>query len=143
VEQDAPVHGLTAQSAAAPSPFPPIADFAFLSGYFRLGPFGINHPTARAYAFAVEHPETAAAYVQLNQVIAADAAAAGATVADSVTPFNLAPDEPATLCAISRTPIPRAVQGPATGRNIGKSAHQRWIRAVVSAAERVRGNATD
>ena len=75
----------TAQSAAAPSPFPPIADYAFLSnchtgalispdggvgwlcvprfdspsvfgtlldrgaGYFRLGPFGINHPTARVY----------------------------------------------------------------------------------------------
>ena len=73
------------QSAAAPSPFPPIADYAFLSnchtgalvapdggvgwlciprfdspsifgslldrqaGYFRLGPFGIHHPTARAY----------------------------------------------------------------------------------------------
>ncbi len=74
-----------AQSAAAPSPFPPIADYAFLSnchtgalvapdgaidwlcvpsfdaasvfgslldreaGFFRFGPFGINHPTARQY----------------------------------------------------------------------------------------------
>src|SRR5215469_706882 len=73
------------QSAAAPSPFPPIADYAFLSnchtgalvapdgaiewlcipkfdspsifgslldreaGFFRFGPFGINHPSARVY----------------------------------------------------------------------------------------------
>src|SRR5262245_66474948 len=74
-----------AQSSAAPSPFPPIADYAFLSnchtgvlvaadgaidwlcfpafdapsvfgslldreaGFWRIGPFGINHPSARAY----------------------------------------------------------------------------------------------
>jgi GH15 family glucan-1,4-alpha-glucosidase len=78
-EQKAP------QSAAAPSPFPPIAEYAFLSnchtgalvasdggvgwlcvprfdspsvcgtlldrqaGYFRFGPYGINHPAARHY----------------------------------------------------------------------------------------------
>ena len=81
---NAPRQG-TEQSAAAPSPFPPIADYAFLSnchtgaliapdggvgwlcvprfdspsvfgtlldrgaGYFRLGPFGTNHPTAQVY----------------------------------------------------------------------------------------------
>jgi GH15 family glucan-1,4-alpha-glucosidase len=80
-----PASEATVQSAAAPSPFPPIADYAFLSdchtgalvspsgtvgwlcvprfdspsvcgslldreaGNFRLGPFGIFHPTARVY----------------------------------------------------------------------------------------------
>src|SRR3954452_12368546 len=75
----------TELSAAAPSPFPPIADYALLSnchtgalgapdgaidwlcvprfdapsafgslldrgaGFFRLAPFGINHPSERAY----------------------------------------------------------------------------------------------
>jgi GH15 family glucan-1,4-alpha-glucosidase len=80
-----PAEKTVLQSAAAPSPFPPIADYAFLSdchtgalvapdgaidwlcvpafdapsvfgslldrqaGFFRFGPFDINHPTARAY----------------------------------------------------------------------------------------------
>jgi GH15 family glucan-1,4-alpha-glucosidase len=82
------------RSAAAPSPFPPIADYAFLSnchtgalvapdgsidwlcvprfdapsvfgslldrqaGNFRFGPYGINHPTARAYVGGTNVLET-------------------------------------------------------------------------------------
>src|SRR4029453_10875986 len=82
------------QSAAAPSPFPPIADYAFLSnchagalvapdgavdwlcvpsfdspsvfgtlldrgaGAFRIGPFGINVPTARTYVPGTNVVET-------------------------------------------------------------------------------------
>jgi alpha,alpha-trehalase len=82
------------QSAAAPSPFPPIADYAFLSnchtgalvapdgaidwlcvpsfdspsifgslldrgaGFFRLGPFGINHASARLYVAGTNVFET-------------------------------------------------------------------------------------
>jgi GH15 family glucan-1,4-alpha-glucosidase len=82
------------QSAALPSPFPPIADYAFLSdchtgalvapdgaidwlcvprfdapsvfgslldrqaGFFRLGPFGINHPAQRTYVPGTNVMET-------------------------------------------------------------------------------------
>jgi GH15 family glucan-1,4-alpha-glucosidase len=82
------------QSAAAPSPFPPIADYAFLSdchtgalvaedgavdwlcvprfdsqsifgslldreaGFFRFGPYGISHPTARVYVAGTNVLET-------------------------------------------------------------------------------------
>ncbi len=82
------------QSAAAPSPFPPIADYAFISnchtgalvaadgaidwlcvpafdapsmfgslldreaGFFRFGPFGINHPTQRNYVPGTNVVET-------------------------------------------------------------------------------------
>jgi GH15 family glucan-1,4-alpha-glucosidase len=91
---EAPIQSEQPQSAAAPSPFPPIADYAFLSnchtgalvapdgaidwlcapsfdspsvfgslldreaGFFRLGPFGINHPTQRSYVGGTNVMET-------------------------------------------------------------------------------------
>jgi GH15 family glucan-1,4-alpha-glucosidase len=94
VSVDVSVQTHQPQSAAAPSPFPPIADYAFLSnchtgalvapdgaidwlcvpsfdapsmfgslldrqaGFFRLGPFGINHPTQRTYVPGTNVMET-------------------------------------------------------------------------------------
>jgi GH15 family glucan-1,4-alpha-glucosidase len=94
VSADASVQPVQPQSAAAPSPFPPIADYAFLSnchtgalvapdgaidwlcvpsfdapsmfgslldrqaGFFRLGPFGINHPAQRTYVPGTNVMET-------------------------------------------------------------------------------------
>jgi alpha,alpha-trehalase len=91
---EAAVKSVQPQSAAAPSPFPPIADYAFLSdchtgalvapdgaidwlcapsfdspsmfgslldrqaGFFRFGPFGINHPTNRNYVPGTNVMET-------------------------------------------------------------------------------------
>ena len=91
---EAPTQPQQPQSAAAPSPFPPIADYAFLSnchtgalvapdgaidwlcapsfdspsmfaslldreaGFFRFGPFGINHPTQRNYVGGTNVMET-------------------------------------------------------------------------------------
>jgi alpha,alpha-trehalase len=91
---EASVQPVQPQSAAAPSPFPPIADYAFLSnchtgalvapdgaidwlcvpsfdapsmfgslldrqaGFFRLGPFGINHPAQRTYVPGTNVMET-------------------------------------------------------------------------------------
>lgn len=51
--------------------------------------------------FAVVIPSSVAITQALNNVIAAVAAAHGAKVADAFTPFNLAPPQPATLCALT------------------------------------------
>lgn len=115
------------QSAAAPSPFPPIADYAFLSdchtgalvapdgaidwlclpsfdspsvfgtlldrqaGYFRLGPFGINHPTSRAYVPGTNVLETTWK-TPSGWVLVRDALTMGPrTTEDVVTPHTRPP----------------------------------------------------
>jgi GH15 family glucan-1,4-alpha-glucosidase len=115
------------QSAAAPSPFPPIADYAFLSdchtgalvapdgaidwlclpsfdspsvfgtlldrqaGYFRLGPFGINHPASRAYVPGTNVLETTWK-TPSGWVLVRDALAMGPrTTDDVVTPHTRPP----------------------------------------------------
>ena len=51
--------------------------------------------------FAVVAPSTLAGTRALNEAIATAAAAHGARLADAFTPFNLAPPQPQTLCALT------------------------------------------
>ncbi|HEY7399025.1 MAG TPA: glycoside hydrolase family 15 protein [Gaiellaceae bacterium] len=115
------------QSAAAPSPFPPIAEYAFLSnchtgaliapdgaidwlcapsfdapsmfgslldreaGSFRLGPYGINHPTARVYVPGTNVLETTWK-TPAGWIVVHDALTIGPTRGgDSVTPHTRPP----------------------------------------------------
>jgi GH15 family glucan-1,4-alpha-glucosidase len=115
------------QSAAAPSPFPPIADYAFLSdchtgalvapdgavdwlcvpafdspsvfgslldrqaGFFRVAPFGINHPSARAYEPGTNVLETTWK-TPSGWIVVRDALTLGPTNhEDTVTPHTRAP----------------------------------------------------
>jgi alpha,alpha-trehalase len=115
------------QSAAAPSPFPPIAEYAFLSnchtgaliapdgavdwlcapsfdspslfgslldrqaGSFRLGPYGINHPTARAYVAGTNVLETTWK-TPAGWIVVREALTMGPTRGrDSVTPHTRPP----------------------------------------------------
>jgi GH15 family glucan-1,4-alpha-glucosidase len=117
----------SAQSAAAPSSFPPIADYAFLSnchtsalvapdgsidwlcvprfdspsvfgtlldreaGMFRLGPFGINVPTARVYEPGT-HNLTTTWHTQTGWVLVRDALTMGASRGeDRITPHTRPP----------------------------------------------------
>jgi alpha,alpha-trehalase len=123
----APTEQAQPQSAAAPSPFPPIADYAFLSnchtgalvapdgaidwlcvpgfdapsvfgslldrgaGSFRFGPFGINHPTQRAY-----EPGTNVLVTTWKTpsgwIVVRDALTMGATAGeDTITPHTRPP----------------------------------------------------
>ncbi|HEY6749154.1 MAG TPA: glycoside hydrolase family 15 protein [Mycobacteriales bacterium] len=116
-----------AQSAAAPSPFPPIADYGFLSnchtgalvspdgsigwlcvprfdspsvfgslldrqaGYFRLGPFGIHHATARVYEPGTNIMETTWKTPK-GWIVVRDALTMGPRVReDEVTPHTRPP----------------------------------------------------
>ena len=115
------------QSAAAPSPFPPIAEYAFLSnchtgaliaadgavdwlcvpsfdspsifgslldrqaGSFRLGPYGINHPTARTYVPGTNVLETTWK-TPAGWIVVRDALTMGPTRGrDDVTPHTRPP----------------------------------------------------
>ena len=115
------------QSAAAPSPFPPIAEYAFLSnchtaalvapdggigwlcvpsfdapsvfatlldrqgGYFRLGPFGTNVPSARAYEPGTNTLVTTW-HVASGWVVVRDALTLGPRRAeDTITPHSRPP----------------------------------------------------
>ncbi len=124
----APVRARNApQSAAAPSPFPPIAEYAFLSnchtgalvapdgavdwlcvpsfdspsmfgslldregGSFRLGPYGINHPTARTYLPGTNVLETTWR-TPTGWIVVRDALTMGPTRGrDTVTPHTRPP----------------------------------------------------
>src|SRR5215831_18058069 len=116
-----------AQSSAAPSPFPPIADYAFLSnchtgvlvaadgaidwlcfpafdapsafgslldreaGFMRLGPYGINHPSARAYEPGTNVLVTTWK-TPMGWIVVRDALTMGPYAgADSVTPHTRPP----------------------------------------------------
>ena len=121
--------GRAEQSAAAPSPFPPIADYAFLSnchtgalvapdgaidwlclprfdspsvfgtlldreaGAFRLGPFGINVPTARIYEPGTNILNTAW-HTPTGWALVRDALVMGpARGEDQITPHTRPPDD--------------------------------------------------
>jgi alpha,alpha-trehalase len=124
----APVRARNApQSAAAPSPFPPIAEYAFLSnchtgalvapdgavdwlcvpsfdspsmfgslldregGSFRIGPYGINHPTARTYLPGTNVLETTWR-TPTGWIVVRDALTMGPTRGrDTVTPHTRPP----------------------------------------------------
>jgi GH15 family glucan-1,4-alpha-glucosidase len=116
-----------AQSAAAPSPFPPIAEYAFLSnchtgaliapdgavdwlcapsfdspsmfgslldreaGSFRLGPYGINHPTSRFYVPGTNVLETTWK-TPAGWIVVRDALTMGPTRGrDDITPHTRPP----------------------------------------------------